>query len=282
MSTGRKILQALAGLILAGADALAAGTWVFPQERDLIASFAGLRLSVSGLGAGLSLLTVLAFADGWIGARNRKDPGGRGAGRVGNGIGFGLLPGILVWKIFERHTLLGRGTPAAAEFGGEGWLISGGAWLPGRIEIMTAGILFAAVILWLALRKEELPDNGDLAGVCVGIWCGARMVTESFRAEQIVPAGGTRIIGWLAAAVMAVILFRWILRAFRQKRNTGYALACVPVFAISVAGIVLIQNGIIGTGIPAADLAGQICCALMAVKALICMGRVTRAAGPAR
>ena len=38
----------------------------------------------------------------------------------------------------------------------------------------------------------------------------------------------------------------------------------------------LIQNEILGTGIPAADLAGQVCFALLALKAVLCMGRVTR------
>ena len=276
MSAGKKIIQAAAGLLLAFAAALAVGTWVFPGEKDLIISFANLRLSVIGCGAGLSLITILLFAGGWIGVRNRKDPEGRGPGRRMDGLGFGLLPGILVWKIFERHTLLGRGAPAPAEFGGEGWLISGGFWLPGRLEIIAAGTLFAAVVLWLALRKEDLPDRGDLAGVSLGAWSAARMVTESFRAEQISLLGETRIVGWLAAGVMALLLIVWTYRAFRQNQNTGYAFACVPVFAVSVAGIVLIQNQVLRIGIPAADLAAQICFALLAAKSLLCMARVSR------
>jgi hypothetical protein len=48
------------------------------------------------------------------------------------------------------------------------------------------------------------------------------------------------------------------------------------VFLLSVAGIALIQNQILQTGVPAADLAGQICFSLLALKAVLCMGRVSR------
>jgi len=73
-------------------------------------------------------------------------------------------------------------------------------------------------------------------------------------------------------AVLAV----WTVRALRQKRNTGYIFACIPVYAVSVAGIVLIQNRVVETVYPAVNLGMQALLSLLALKAALCMGRVTR------
>ena len=263
--------EALAALLLAGCAALAAGTWIFPAEKDLIASFAGFRLSIAGIGAGLSLLTLAGFARGWT-----RLARGENSGTWRNGIGFGLLPAAAVWKVFEHRTLLGQGKelpeglPRLPGLSGEGMAF------PSRAELCLAALLFGILVFWLAARKRELAEGGDLLGVSASCWAAARMVTEHFRLHQILIPDDFRIAGWAAAAVLALTLGIWTARAFRQHKNTGYAFACVPVFAASVAGIVLIQNEILGTGIPAADLAGQVCFALLALKAVLCMGRVTR------
>ncbi len=272
----KRTAQALAGLAAAFAAALAVGTWLLPEERDALETLGGFRLSVSGIGAGLSLLTALAFASGWIGSAGRRNGAGGGAGRAWNGIGFGLLPGIAVWKIFERRTALAQGAKIPEAFG-NGWLFgSAGRWLPVRAEILLAAALFGAAVIWLLIRKRELPENGDLAGVSAALWGSARMVTEGLRADPGGPAGEISAAGWLAAGVMALTLAWWTARALREKRKAGYAAACVPVFLLSVAGIALIQNQILQTGVPAADLAGQICFSLLALKAVLCMGRVSR------
>ena len=279
MNGWKKALQALTGLILAGCAALAAGTWVFPEERDLILSKAGLRLSVTGAGAGLSLLTLLLFLNGWLRAMRQRDsenPEEAEAGRFWNGLGFGFLPAVTVWKVFEARTLLGRGTPLPEGFGGLPGLTSGGLWLPARAELILSLALFAAVILWLMLRRQPLPENGDLAGVSLTIWGAARLMTEGFRAAQIELLGPDRIVGWLAAGAMAAVLAWWTVRTFRQRKNTGYAFACLPVFVVSVIALVLIRNEVFLTRIPAADLILQAVCALLAMKAVLCMGRVSR------
>lgn len=276
MSILKKTAQAFAGLAAALAASLAVSSLLFPEERDTLAAVGGLRLGEAGIGAGLSLLTVLAFANGWIGAAGRRLSAEGGAGRLWNGIGFGLLPGIAVWKIFARRTVLAAGTRIPDGLG-NGWFFgAGGRWLPMRMETVLAVILFAAFVLWLAARKREMPENGDLAGVALSLWSSVRLVTENFRAEQIGPASDFRMNGWLAAGIMLLVLTGWTVRAFRQKRNTGYAAACVPVFLASIAGIALIQNRVLKTGLPAADLAAQACLSLLALKAVLCMGRVTR------
>ena len=276
MSIWKKILQALAGLALACAAALGMGTWIFPEERDLILPLGAFRLSATGIGAGLSLLVMLAFADAWVGIRNRKDPAGAGPGRTLNGLGAGFPAAVLIWKIFEQRTALGRGTAPADGMEIPGWLAADGRWATGRIEIMLAVLVILSVTLWLVLRRQDLPENGDLAWVGLSCWCAGRMVTEHLRAEQIALLGSVRIVGWLAMGCMAVILACWTARIVHQKRNTGYAYACVPVFAASAAGLALIGNQVIRIGIPAADLGMQVCLALLALKAVLCAGRVSR------
>ena len=138
-------------------------------------------------------------------------------------------------------------------------------------------LLFAVILLWLMLRKEATLPAGDLAGVSLACWAAARMLTENLRLRQIAALPEDfRIAGWAAAAAMALILILWMGRAFRQQKNTGYAFACLPVFVLSVAGIVLIQNGILTGYTPAVDVIAQVCLALLALKAVLCMGRVTR------
>ena len=276
MKIWKTLLQALLGLLAACAAAAAVGTWILPQENDLLGTVGGIRLSVSGIGAGLSLLTMLAFADGWIGARNRRLPEARGIGRVMNGLGFGLLPGVAVWKVFEQHTALGRGNPLPEGLNLSGFLTREDAWLPSLLELMLALLLFVAVVIWLMLRKADLPENGDLFGVSAVCWGAVRTVTEGFRAAQLSLLGETRVVGWLAAGVVLAGLVVWCARNLRQKRNTGYILACIPVFLVSITGIVLIQNGVIRSGIPAVNLAAQCCFALLAMKAALCLGRISR------
>lgn len=276
MNIWKRLLQALLGLLLAAGCAVFVSTWVFPEERSLLFSFSHFRLCVSGVGAALSLLTVLAFADGWIHAGRKADPEGGGLPRLMNALGLGLLPGIAVWKIFEEKTLLAEGAALPAEMVSLPVFTVNGCWAPCRIEAVLALVLFAAVILWLILRKSPLPENGDLLGVCLALWGALRIGTEPVRIHQIRLLGDFRIVGWLAAAAMALPLVFWTVRAFRQKRNTGYAAACIPVFILSIAGIMLIVNNAFRVDLFAARLILFICLQLLSLKAVLCMGRVTR------
>ncbi len=284
MSISKKILQAALALLLALGTALAAGTWIFPEETDLIAARAGFRLSAAGIGAGISLMVMFAFADGWIGARRRTNPQGSGAARLAGGLGFGLLPAACVWKIFEQRTFLGRGAPLGEELEKlippEGIFTAEGRWLPGRIEAAAALALFAAVILWLVIRRQPLREDQDIAGVCAAGWSAVRTVTEGFRLPRSEAPGMGYAAGWLAALAGAAVLTAWVLRLIRKKKNTGYAALCVPVYALSAAGTGLIGSRVLQTGIPAADLGMGICLAMLALKAALCAGRVGRESAP--
>ena len=273
----KTVLQGLLGIVLACCAAAATSTWLLSGENDLLFQWRGFRISACGLGAGISLLVTLLFANGWIAARKRRHPEGRGMARLMNGLGFGLLPGAAVWKAFEQETFLGAGTPVPAGLPQAPWLTEQGICFPSRTEMLLALLLFAAACLWLFLRKNDLPENGDLMGVCAAIWAAGRTVTEGLRAGQTVLFEIPWAAGWAALAVMAIVLTGWTVRAFRQKKNTGYAYACIPVFAVTGTLLVLLQKGILLSYNAPAALAAEVCCALLAVKAVLCMGRVTRA-----
>ncbi len=279
MNIRKKMLQALAGMLLAALVCVTVGTWAFPEENDLIASYSGFRVSVAGIGAGVSLLILLAFADGWIRVKKSETANGYAPGRMLNSLGFGLLPAVCVWKVFEAGTLRGPGMPVVQGFQdlipANGLMTAEGLWLPGRFEAALALVLFASEILWLTLRKNPLPENGDMSGISVCLWSTGRAVTESFRANQI-RLPGERPVGWIALAAGTIVFVCWMIRLFRQRGGRSYVLACVPVYLISVTGLALIRNGMLLQENDPAGLILQIALALLAMKATLCAGRVSR------
>ena len=270
-----KILQALAGAALAAGAAVAFSTWGLPEEGNLLFFSEGFRVTAAGAGAGLSLITALAFTNAWIAAR-RKDAGETAAGDLLNGIGFGLLPAAAVWKCFEQGTAIGQGTPVPAEIPKAAWLTENGLYQPARIEMLLAAALFAAVILWLMLRKEPLPADGDLMGVSLTLMAAGRLVTEGFREGEAFFFGMPPVGGWIAAAVLAAVMIVWTRRAFRKNKSPGYAWGCWAVMLGTVAVLILQRNGILNTGYPPAELAISCCCGALAMKAALCMGRISR------
>ena len=268
------ILQALLGILLAVIIAFAVSTWIFPKEEDLLLSLGGFRLSLVGIGAGLAALVFLAFADGWAGERDRRGEK-RFPGTLLNALGFGFLPAAAVYKCFEQQSFLSAGRMVPEGIPACPWVTENGVYQPCRLEIVLALIAFAAVIIWLAIRREELPENGDLSGVSVTLWGAARMITESFRSTRLPFLTYAGTVTWMAAGAMLIVLLIWVFRTARQKKNTGYAYACVPVFAASVTVIILQEMEILTIN-PRADLAILCACSLLAMKAVLCMGRVSR------
>ncbi len=270
----RLILQALSGILLSAATALAVSIWALAGENDTLILSGPLRLSVCGLGAGAALLTALAFADGWIGERKRRG-GDRRPGTLLNGIGFGLLPGAAVWKIFEQNTYLNAGEAVGKGIPALPFVTENGLYQPASLEMILALAAFAGLVIWLALRKTEPEENGDLLGVSLTLWGTVRLITEGFRAPEAARLGTELLPVYLSAAVMLLYLLIWTRRALRKKENTGYALACVPVFCVFSAVVILQGLKVISLN-PGADLAIRAAGALLAMKAVICMGRISR------
>ena len=271
----RKIGQILLGLILSAGVAIAMGTWGLPEEKDLIAEAGMIRITASGIGAGISMIVLLGFANGWIGIHRRRDPG-TGAGQIMNGIGFGLLPAIAAWKAFEQAGEIGTGSALPDGIPAWTWITRDGNWIPARIEMALAICMFAAIVIWMMCRRQEMPDNGDLLGIAAVLWGAGRLVTDGFHRAENGLFGMGSYTGWAAAGAMAIALIAWTVRTGRQKKNTGYAWACIPAFFAAVTVIALVRNGFFQWQNPPAELAIMICAALLAMKAALCMGRVSR------
>lgn len=291
MRVFRLVVQALLGLLLCAAAALAASAWLFPAGGQELAQIAGFRLNLMGAGVGMALLTVLLFANGWLGARSRQadarsrrfaaapaEGGGADAparnrpGFAGllAGLGFGLLPAIAVFECFAQHSFLAAGREVPETLPALAWFTAEGCFQPCRVEAALALLCFGGLVLWLMLRKTSLQRQEDLLPLSLALFGAALLFSLAFR-----PLEGTDPARWGAAGVMLLSLLFFLARSFRQKKNTGYAWACVPVFAVFTAGILLQDAGVLTVN-PRADLAIRLVCALLSLKAVICMGRVSR------
>ena len=266
----KTVLSMLMGLVLSAAAGAAMGTWGLPAENDLLAALGPVRISVAGIGAAVSLMTICCFACGWMAAKgNGKDASWADA------IGFGFLPGVAVWKSFEQGTRLGQGTAAAEGFPVP-WVTREGIWLPSRLESAMALLLFATVIIWLMIRKKEWSAGWDLAGVSVSLWCALRLITEGARAAQPGIGGMPPVMGWLAAAGMMLCLILWTARSVRARVHPGYFFACWAVWVAAIALIAVIRNELLTLNHPLADRMAVILAAALAMKAVLCMGRISR------
>ena len=270
----KRIIQAVAGILLAGIIAFAVSTWVFPDDEDLLLRLGDFRLSLIGAGAGLASLVFFAFADGWAGERESRGEKSF-PGTLLNALGFGLLPAAAVYKCFEQQTFLSAGKAVPEGIPALPWVTVNGVYQPCRLETALGLIAFAAVIIWLMLRRTEIPENGDMLGISLTLWSTIRLITERFRSTRLPFLTYAGTITWLAAGVMFAVLVIWTYRTVKNKKNTGYAYACLPVFVASIAVIVLQGVEVIVIN-PRADLAILCACSLLAMKAVICMGRVSR------
>ena len=142
----------------------------------------GVSVTVAGVYGFVSFLVLILFMALW--ARGRKKRSGQPvfAGQVMNGAGFGLLPALAVLKAFQESGA-GNGAPVTEPLPLIRWLSVDGFYRPTRIETAAAVVFFLCVCLWLILKKQELPDNGDLLMITVCLWAAIRLETENFRAE---------------------------------------------------------------------------------------------------
>ena len=276
MSGHKKVLQAALGVMLAAGAALLFSNSFFPETGDALAFFGGLRFSVIGAGAGLSLLVLLLFAGGWIGSRGRRDPAGQSCWRTLDGLGFGLLPATGFWKVFEQMTPLGEGKLLPRGWSAIGGLTGEGRFLPCRTEAVLAILLFAAVLVWLGIRKETLPDMGDLMGTSAVLWGAVRQVTEGFRANPVALSGDEPFFIWLAPLSMAAVAMAWTLRAAKRPENRTTVWVCPILFLSAAALLMLIRKGVLPLRNEAAELFVMSLAAGMEALAVLLLGRTGR------
>ncbi len=222
------------------------------------------------IGGGLSLLVWILFsAVRLIHQRKRSRP--IKFGELMNHIGFGLLPGIAVWKIFEQNMYLSEGTPLIEPLSAVPFFTDGSLFFPCRIEAGCALACFSGIIIWLAARKEEIPGNGDLFLSVICLWGTIRCVTEQLRRYPLISAGDLRVMPVIFYLLAAGCFTIWTIR---KKRATENSTATIIAESVTAAGcgiaIILNSNHVFTVGSEIGDFMLVLGCGmLMAIISLL-------------
>lgn len=227
--------------------------------------FSGVTVTVTGVYGTLSVIVLLLFMTWWL--LNRKKRTGQPifAGQVMNGIGFGLLPALAFLKAFQDISM-GKGAAVTEPLPLVRWLTEDGCYRPMRIEMAAAICLFVLLCLWLILRKEEFPDNGDLLMIAVCIWSAIRLVTEDFRAEP-------QILFHISSCVMIMFcLIIWIFRRAQISRMLLRTAADLAAVSLCIAVNLLTATGTLTAGSGIADFAVKTGSALLALILTLIVG----------
>ncbi len=232
------------------------------------------RMTAFGAGSTL-LMFLLMYAFRLRGIRKRT--GIRlSAGEHLNAAGFAFLPAMAVWKAFEPYIHTESGAEVPSPLPVLPWAAQDGCFVPLRIEMAAAAIAFTALAVWLIARETDLPGNGDLLITVVCVWCGIRIVTESFRAEPYMAAVPLPMAVCLCVIGELLCLLVWSIR--RGKRTKTAVLTILDWAAVLACEtvIVLQDMAILSMGSEIADLAARAGCALLAMVLTLIAGKDSR------
>ena len=226
---------------------------------EVWAEIGGVRLTGGAASIAAALLAGLLFAVLWTSDRKKRTGGEKlSAGDRVNAAGFGLLPAIMIRKGFENLGPALLGAKVAEPLPLIPWLTEEGRFVPCRIELAAAVLCFAGVCLWLILRREDLPGNGDLAATVLSLWAAVRIVTESMRQEPV------SILRYVCSAVILGCLAWWTVRRNRVCRAPGRTAADWITVLICIAMLTVSAEGILSAGSAVGDLAVVTGCVILA------------------
>ena len=239
---------------------------------EVLFEVAGVNVTVTGVYAVVSVVILFLFMGLWLVGRKKRSRKEIFAGQVMNGIGFGLLPALAVLKAFQEAGT-GTGAKVLEPLPCIPWLSVNGCYMPGRIETCATAAMFILVCLWLILRKDELPNNGDLIMITVCIWATIRLVTEDFRAQ---PMDLFRFASCGTILACAVI---WSVRRAGYGRMTARTVADLAAVCACIAVNLITALHIVSAGSGIADYAVKIgSAALLLLLTLMIGGDLRRIA----
>ena len=238
-------------------------------NREVLVSLHALQITVTAAGAFLAVIVTALFEEIRVYGVRRRTQSNISMGDRADGLGFGLLPGLIIWKIFEQETAAGDGKSSFLPLKNIPWINEESCFMPCRIEIGAALICFAGIVLWLMLRKKDLSGNGDLLLSVLCIWGCIRCVTESFRAEPWICIGSFSLAIPFFCIVNWVCLIMWAVRRDRLQKNLLMDLVEILGAILCTGGILLISMRIFTIGNDVADLLAMSASAfIMAVLSL--------------
>jgi hypothetical protein len=233
-------------------------------------------IALAGLGA--TLFMILLFSLLWILDIRKRRTGRLTSGHWANAFGFGLLPGISAWKAFDAFAgSAGGGKPLFQPLRDIPWLTADGLFVPGRAEFCAAVLLLAGVIIWLIVRKKDLPGNGDVLITVLCLWGTVRNVTEGLRAEPP-RTGPFSLVILLAVATELICLGIWTVR--RGQKQKSAVMTALEWIAVTGCGVLILlqEAGILSMGSEIANFAASAGCALLAAALILSAGRDSREA----
>ena len=214
----------------------------------------------------------------WEGTLN-----GTVTGKRLNAAGFGLLPALAVFSLFTEGTEMALGRVSHS-----GWLENTlltavnaegqNVYRTGRILAIGLILLFTLLVLWLTMRRERIPDRGDILLTALTEAGGLAVVTSLLCREDGMRIGLLPVQLCIGFLLIAIPLTVWTVRNRREKKNTAYIAVCWAVFILSAAAAAVREYTVLlgnGTATLAAVRTGA---GLLAVKAALCLGRVERTA----
>lgn len=245
---------------------------------------AGLPITVMMIGGLTAFLLCLIMALVYSGIHRGTvwaDEKQKGIGRFFNCVGFGLLPGLTVLVLFAQTTDWNRGRISAS-----GWLKDTLFTLAGengeslyavcRFEAVGLLLLFALLVLWLAIRRHPLRDNGDILLVALSEIGGLLMLSDTLHGPEFLTFFGVRFGQVIAAVLLVLPLLVWTVRNIAGRKNPGTTVACWLLCAGALAAIAVREyTNLMGSdrfSLSAIQLAGT----LLAELAVLRLGTVAR------
>ena len=273
----RLLFIALTWLLTAAVLAMAVSSAFERGSGETLISFGDLRFSVTGTGGAAAFLTIALFTLIWNATIQKRKAGIRIPLPIWlNAVGFGLLPGAAVWKVFEHTTVLGRGTNLTEPIPDIPFLTADGCFLPSRIDFILALLCFTAIILWLILRKKDVPGNGDVLLAVLCVWGMIRAFTEGFRETTFIRAGNVSLTQIILLLIADIPLAVWTSRTGRNKKSTAFTVlgwaavvSCETVMALNTAGTLSSGSGI-------GDLAVNAGCTVLGMLLILLAGKDSR------
>ena len=235
-----------------------------------------MRISSIAIGAILSLLTMFLFAFyRMIGYRKQPNSGFILWKRL-DCVGFGFLPAVAIWKVFEQETETGKGIRLFEPIPEIPFITVEGHFSVSRIEMILAVLCFISVVIWLAARKKELPGTGELIMTVVSVWGMIRAMTETLRQTPFLYAGNVNLTQILMLIAADIVLAIWTVRIGEAEKSTAFAvlewIAC-----LSCQGILVLNSaGILSAGSKISNLAVNTGCMLLSLILILSVGKESR------
>ncbi len=225
-----------------------------------------------------TLLMILLFSGLWALSARKRTGGRLTAGHRANAVGFGLMPGIAAWKAFEAFAGdTANGKTLFEPIREIPWFSAEGRFVPARLEFCAAVLLLAGIILWLIVRKDDLPGNGDLLMTVLCLWGAVRSVTEGLRADPP-RIGPVSTVILAAAATELICLAIWTVR--RGEKQKSAVMTALEWAAVTGCGVLILlqEAGILSMSSEIANLAAAAGCALLAAVLILSAGKDSREA----